>query len=110
MAVAEAVRVEKNEKQEKEEVRDKDRQKGGSAGGPSGGPPSWVTWLPRKWAELRAFFVEVKSELKKVTWPSKTEVQATTVVVVITTVVFGFYLYGMDLGFSFLLSLVLGQR
>jgi preprotein translocase subunit SecE len=105
MAVAEATRVEKTDKVEKRErEKDKEPQSGGTS---SGEPPSWVTWLPRKWAELKTFFVEVRSELKKVTWPSKNEVQATTVVVVITTIVFGFYLYGMDLGLSWLLSFVL---
>jgi len=99
MAVAEASRVEKVEKVEKREKE--------QSGTPSGGPPSWITWVPRKIEELKAFFVEVRSELKKVTWPGKTEVQATTVVVIITTVVFGFYLYGMDLGLSWLLSFIL---
>ena len=56
---------------------------------------------------LRAFFAEVRNELKKVTWPSRDEVQATTVVVIITTIFFGFYLYGMDLAFSWLLSFIL---
>jgi preprotein translocase subunit SecE len=101
MAVAEATRIEKTEKRE----REKEQPAGGTPR--NGEPPSWLTWLPRKWAELKAFFVEVRSELKKVTWPSKTEVQATTVVVIITTIVFGFYLYGMDLAFSWLLSFLL---
>ena len=101
MAVAEATQVEKTEKRERE------KEKEPAGGTPSGGPPSWVTWLPRKWAELKSFFVEVRSELKKVTWPSKTEVQATTVVVIITTVIFGFYLYGMDLALSWVLSFIL---
>ena len=95
MAVAEASRVEKREKE------------GASSGTPAGGPPTWVTWVPRKLAELKLFFAEVRSELKKVTWPGKNEVQATTVVVIITTVIFGFYLYGMDLAFSWLLSFIL---
>jgi preprotein translocase subunit SecE len=102
MAVAEASRVEKAEKAEKLEKRDKD-----GANTPSGGPPEWVTWVPRKFAELKLFFVEVRSELKKVTWPGRNEVQATTLVVILTTIVFGFYLYGMDLGLSWLLSFIL---
>jgi preprotein translocase subunit SecE len=75
--------------------------------GPSAGPPGWLGWGPRKLGELRTFFAEVRSELKKVTWPGKPEVQATTVVVVLTTIVFGFYLYGMDLGLSWVLSFIL---
>jgi preprotein translocase subunit SecE len=50
---------------------------------------------------------EVRSELKKVTWPGRTEVYSTTVVVVATTFFFGFYLWGLDLVFSRLLSHVL---
>jgi preprotein translocase subunit SecE len=46
---------------------------------------------------LRSFLVEVRTELKKVTWPPRKEVQGTTVVVVIAVFFFGFYLYGLDL-------------
>jgi len=64
------------------------------------GTPGWLSgalgWGPRKIAELRTFFGEVKSELKKVTWPSKAEVYSTTIVVILTTVFFGFYLFGLD--------------
>jgi preprotein translocase subunit SecE len=66
-----------------------------------------VGWVPRKLAELKAFFSEVKSELKKVTWPGKQEVYATTIVVLVTTFFFGFYLYGLDLLFSRAASLIL---
>jgi preprotein translocase subunit SecE len=73
--------------------------------------PEWLqnarSFVPQKLAELRAFFIEVRAELKKVTWPGRQEVQATTVVVILTTILFGFYLYGMDLGFSWLLSHIL---
>ena len=92
MAVAEARKLEKGE---------------GSSTGSHGGPPEWLAWAPRKYHELRLFFVEVRSELKKVTWPNQNEVKSTTVVVVLTTILFGFYLYGMDLGFSWLLSFIL---
>ncbi len=71
---------------------------------PSG--PAWLRWLPNKLGELRQFFVEVKAELKKVTWPGRDEVRSTTVVVVATTIFFGFYLWALDLGFSQVLSLV----
>ena len=77
----------------------------------SGGPPNWVSgplgWGPRKLTELKTFFVEVRSELKKVTWPSKNEVYSTTIVVILTTVFFGFYLYGLDLALSQLFTRIL---
>jgi len=46
------------------------------------------------------FFREVKAEVKKVTWPSKNEVYSTTLVVIIATFFFGFYLFFMDIFFS----------
>ena len=49
------------------------------------------------------FLREVRSEAKKVTWPSRKEVYNTTVVVLIAMVFFGFYLYFMDAVFSWLL-------
>ena len=58
----------------------------------------------------RRFFTEVRSELKKVTWPSKQEVYTTTIVVIVTTVFFGFYLYGLDLLLTQLFTQVLGAR
>ena len=45
---------------------------------------------------LRNFLVEVRNELKRVTWPSRKEVYATTVVVIVTSVFFGVYLWGLD--------------
>ena len=57
---------------------------------------------------MRTFFSEVKSELKKVTWPSKKEVYATTLVVIATTVLFGFYLWLLDVGLSWLFQHTIG--
>ena len=85
-------------------------EKGGGA--PKGGP-AWLSgalgWGPQKFSQLKAFFAEVKSELKKVTWPSKNEVYATTIVVILTTIFFGFYLYGLDLIMSQLFTRILRQ-
>ena len=46
---------------------------------------------------LVEFFGEVRAELRRVTWPSQPEVYATTVVVILTSLVFGLYLFGIDL-------------
>ena len=77
------------------EARKMDKGEGGDSG-----PPAWLAgtlgWGPRKFNELKTFFGEVKAELKKVTWPSKAEVYSTTIVVILTTVFFGFYLFGLD--------------
>jgi len=59
-----------------------------------------VKWYKR----LGNFLREVKTETKKVTWPSRPEVYSTTVVVIIAMVFFGFYLFFMDIVFSWAIS------
>jgi preprotein translocase subunit SecE len=49
------------------------------------------------WGRSRRFLAEVRNETARVTWPSWKEVQATTVVVILTSVFFGVYLWGVDL-------------
>jgi preprotein translocase subunit SecE len=48
----------------------------------------------------RTFLTEVRNELKRVTWPSQKEVYATTVVVILTSVFFGLYLFVVDYGIN----------
>ena len=50
------------------------------------------------------FLKETKAELKKVTWPSRNEVTSTTIVVIFATVFFGFYLFFMDIIFSWVIT------
>ena len=52
------------------------------------------------WGRMRTFLTEVRNELKRVTWPSRKEVYATTLVVILTSVFFGAYLFGLDLFFN----------
>ncbi len=46
---------------------------------------------------LITFYGDVKTELKKVTWPSKKEVYSTTMVVIVTVFFFGVYLFLVDI-------------
>jgi len=50
------------------------------------------------------FLKEVRAELRKVTWPSKNEVYSTTIVVIFATIFFGFYLFFMDVVFSWIIT------
>ena len=52
----------------------------------------------------RLFLSEVRNELKRVTWPSQKEVYATTVVVILTSLFFGLYLFAVDQVFFNLLQ------
>ena len=56
------------------------------------------------WDQSRTFLAQVRNELERVTWPSKKEVYATTFVVILTSVFFGMYLWGVDL----LLNVLIG--
>jgi preprotein translocase subunit SecE len=49
------------------------------------------------WDQSRTFLTQVRNELERVTWPSKKEVYATTFVVILTSIFFGMYLWGIDL-------------
>jgi preprotein translocase subunit SecE len=52
-----------------------------------------VSSLPKKIAE---FYGDVRTEMKKVTSPSRKEVHATTTVVIITVAIFGIYFFVVD--------------
>jgi len=64
-----------------------------ASGGEGGG-------LMGRWNNIRTFFTEVRNEMRRVTWPSRKEVYATTFVVLMTAIFFGVYLYGIDLALS----------
>jgi preprotein translocase subunit SecE len=59
------------------------------------------------WHRLRQYVSEVKIETKRVTWPGKQEIYGTTVMVILTTFLFGFYFYFCDSVFRYVVSHVL---
>ena len=64
----------------------------------------------KSWPErIKAFYNDVRTEMRKVTAPAWKEVQATTTVVVITVAIFAFYFWVIDFliqhGVSYLFSL-----
>ena len=46
--------------------------------------------------QIKAFYNDVRTEMKKVTSPSLKEVRATTIVVIITVAIFGLYFWAID--------------
>ena len=55
----------------------------------------------RSWPErIRSFYHDVRTEMKKVTSPSRKEVQATTTVVIITVFLFGLFFFLTDYAIS----------
>ena len=67
-------------------------------------PEQVVGWF----GKARRFLGEVRSELGRVTWPTRREVWATTIVVILTSMVFGIYLWIVDLGLSAFMNWAFG--
>jgi len=60
----------------------------------------------KNWTQnAKQFYVDVRSEMKKVSWPSRQEVAGTTIVVIAAVFFFGIYLGVVD----YLLGLGLDQ-
>jgi len=60
-----------------------------------------ITTRLRSWPErIKSFYSDVRTEMKKVTSPSRKEVRGTTTVVIITVFLFAFYFWVVDLAIS----------
>ena len=64
--------------------------------------------------QARGFLTDVRAEMRKVVTPSRKEVQATTIVVLVTVFIFAFYFWVVDGIFNFgltkLTSFLVGQQ
>jgi preprotein translocase subunit SecE len=58
-----------------------------------------VFWLIRggHWTKFVTFLGEVRAEMRKVSFPTRDEVVGTTIVVIVTSVIFAIYLWMADL-------------
>lgn len=61
------------------------------------------------WVQVRDYVSDVRTEMKRVTWPNRQEIYGTTVMVLITTFFFGFYFYVCDQIFSLSMSRILAH-
>ncbi len=67
-----------------------------------------MEWNPVVWySDFRQFIIEVRSEYRKVTWPSQKEAMAGTVGVLIVVAVLTTALSMVDMGLGFLIQLIL---
>ena len=53
-------------------------------------------WFQRAWAGIKRWFREMKSELKKVVWPTRKQVTKNTIVAVTVMVASGIVLWAFD--------------
>lgn len=66
-----------------------------------------VKKTPKK-SSQKSYSQEVKTELKKVKWPTKQEMIKYSVAVIAFIVIFGLYFYGLDALFAWLSSVMKG--
>jgi preprotein translocase subunit SecE len=52
------------------------------------------------------YLKDVRSEMSKVAWPSKADVQGATLLVVFLSVVISIYVYGVDQAMTFIVGLI----
>ena len=63
------------------------------------GPLGW-------WGRGKDFLVKVREEVGRVSWPTQREVQATTIVVIIFSLIMGLYLFAVDAAFNKLVEFI----
>ncbi len=68
-----------------------------------------ITLQKNYWKQVRGYFEEVRTEMKRVTWPGRQEVYGTTVMVILSTFLFAAYFALCDYGFRSLVQRVLDQ-
>jgi len=59
------------------------------------------------WVRLREYISDVRVEMRRVTWPNKQEIYGTTVMVILTTFLFGLYFWVCDGALSVTVSKIL---
>ncbi|MDD5560376.1 MAG: preprotein translocase subunit SecE [Candidatus Methylomirabilis sp.] len=59
-----------------------------------------------RWQQLVQFLKEVRTELKKVSWPARKEVVGSTVVVIVSVFILSFFLGAIDITLQKLLTFV----
>lgn len=77
------------------EYSEEEGRPGKSGGGESAGISVRLPKLPLG-KRVGQFYHDVKTELKNTTWPTRSHVWSTTIIVVIAVIFFGFYLWGCD--------------
>ncbi|MDZ7317364.1 MAG: preprotein translocase subunit SecE [candidate division KSB1 bacterium] len=57
-------------------------------------------------AKIRQFFQDVKSEMAKVSWPTKEELKGETALVIIVSLAFSVFIFAVDHLLSWLIQLI----
>lgn len=74
-----------------------------------GSIPSWPALFGVFNAKIQQYIKEVIQEMKKVTWPTWEELKGSTLVVILFSIIMGFYIAGLDFGLSWIVEKFLGR-
>lgn len=66
-----------------------------------------MSFIKQKFEIIKQFLIEVKTELKKVTWPSKKDTLSGTLVVIVAVFIIAIFLGLVDSGLSNLIKILL---
>ena len=66
----------------------------------------WISYRLVNWPQFADFLIAVEAEMNKVSWPSRTEMFRSSVVVMITIFGLAFVLFGYDLAWQVLLKTI----
>jgi len=58
--------------------------------------PSFIEQVKGLPERIKSFYGDVRNEMRKVTTPARKEVEATTIVVIVTVFIFGVYFWVVD--------------
>jgi preprotein translocase subunit SecE len=61
-------------------------------------------WVAEKIAAIKEFYTETRHEMQRVTWPTRQQVQSTTIVVIVTVFFFGAFFGISDYGLGRLIT------
>ena len=64
---------------------------------------------PTFFARIANYFKEVKSELKKVVWPTFSKIRQNTLIVIIYVLIVGLVIWGLDMLFTWGMSLLINR-
>ena len=67
-----------------------------------------ANWFVRTWGKIAKYFRELKSELKKVVWPTPKQVAKNTLIVVCCVLAVGVFIWLFDAVANFGISALLG--
>ena len=66
----------------------------------------WVAFRAVNYPRFADFLVSVESELEKVVWPGRKQVMQSTIVVIVTMLFMGMFLFGVDMTWRWFFSLI----